>query len=159
MLLFGVISQTPQFCLTDMVEMDMGVGEKRGIRTRTRRHNFTTGLGKSRHTSTLDLRGSGGKMEGGMGYWVEPKWDWFQCSRWQEKTCSFTYLTQRSPVYLLPKSLLTANDQLQALPKAAGQRVNTFQTHFSSFSVRIIFKTWICSANSDQHISLMDALL
>lgn len=49
-----------------------------------------------------------------------------QCSRWQEKTYSFMHLTQRSPVYLLPKSLLTASDQLPALPKAAGQRVNTF---------------------------------
>lgn len=28
----------------------------------------------------------------------------------QEKTCSFVHLTQVSPVYLLPKSLLPASD-------------------------------------------------
>lgn len=99
--------------------------ERRGIRTSIKGDTILRlGLGKSRRIPTLDLRGSRGAEvslnELDFRFISEKVLSCYSAPGDKEKTCSFMHLTQISPAYLLPKSLLTASDWLPALPKMAG---------------------------------------
>lgn len=107
----GVLSPTSQFCF---ISMCGGGVERRGIRTSIRGHNFKTGAWEEQVYSYTWPKG---EWES----WGEPKWAWFpiyfrkgavllQCSRWPGENLQLYAPDPRSPVYLLPKSLLTAND-------------------------------------------------